>query len=69
MLVDRGNPRRFHRSTSWKKAMDGFFHSQPESPLRLADASWRGLELGDHRANRHDLVLVHELPHKAARDW
>jgi len=29
--VDRGNPRRFLRSTKWKKAMDGFFHGQPET--------------------------------------
>ena len=26
--VDPGNPRRFLRSTSWKKARDGFFHRQ-----------------------------------------
>ena len=28
MPVDLGKPRLFHRSTSWKKPMDGFFHSQ-----------------------------------------
>jgi hypothetical protein len=26
--ADRGNPRRFHRSAKWKKAMEGFFHGQ-----------------------------------------
>ena len=29
--VDRGNPWRFLRSTKWKKAIDGFFHGQPET--------------------------------------
>ena len=28
MAVDPGNPRRFLRSTKWKKVMDDFFHGQ-----------------------------------------
>jgi hypothetical protein len=28
IAVDPENPRRFLRSTKWKKAMDGFFHGQ-----------------------------------------
>ena len=30
MPVYRGNPRRFHRSTEWKKVMDEIFHGQLE---------------------------------------
>ncbi len=26
--ADRGNPRRFHRSAKWTKAMEGFVHGQ-----------------------------------------
>ena len=40
MTFDCGNPWRFHRSTEWKKAMDGFFCGQ----LRTAKVSSRAHE-------------------------
>ncbi len=38
--VDPGNPRRFRRSTKWKKAMEGFFHGQLGMAVLVVAVAW-----------------------------
>ena len=42
MPVDRGNPRRFHRLTEWKKVMDDFFYGQLRAHPTSVERRLRG---------------------------
>ena len=61
MPVDRGNPRRFHRSTEWKKVMDDFFHGQLDRrPGQTAE--FRDHPTGPLRDDDDGIVDDHHVP-------